>query len=226
MHTTSEAAATDTLPFTVRALKASDLPQPMEIEMEAFPTLFPPTSFRRELKNSRASYLVAFRRNNGAGAATSAKGPTLTATVVRKARNILGGGISAHVDGGQDFVAGFLGTWHMVDEAHIVSVGVRKAYRGQGIGELLLISAIEQAVLRHASLVTLEVRPTNHVAINLYLKYGFKERGVRKAYYADNREDAIIMSTDPIHFPPYPDLLRELEIEHRRRWGNGEWQPL
>ena len=91
--------------------------------------------------------------------------------------------------------------------------------RGRGIGELLLIGAIELAMSRCAEVVTLEVRPSNVVAKNLYQKYGFKERGVRKSYYADDGEDAMIMTTDPILLPSYLDLFHELERDHQRRWG-------
>ena len=123
---------------------------------------------------------------------------------------------------GQDFIAGFLGIWYMLDEAHIVSVGVRNRYRRFGIGEMLLIAAIEQAMARRAAVVTLEVRSSNRAAINLYRKYGFSEKGVRKGYYADNREDALIMTTEPIQHPDYRGFFVELEREHRRRWGVAE----
>ena len=125
-------------------------------------------------------------------------------------------------DSGEEFIAGFLGTWYVVDEAHIVSVGVRPAYQSQGIGEMLLIGAIEQAMARHAMVATLEVRVSNQVARNLYVKYGFKARGIRKGYYSDNREDAMIMTTDPINTPPYPKTFQKLVQAHEQRWGPAE----
>ena len=66
------------------------------------------------------------------------------------------------------------------------------------------------------------LRLSNRAAINLYRKYGFSEKGVRKAYYADNREDALIMTTEPIQHPDYRDFFIRLELEHRRRWGVAE----
>ena len=110
----------------------------------------------------------------------------------------------------------------MTDEAHIVSIGVRRGFRGKGVGELVLIGAIEQAMVRNARVVTLEVRISNHIAQNLYRKYGFEERGIRKGYYTDDREDALIMTTDPIHVPPYPEKLRGLIHAHEQRWGRAE----
>ena len=231
MYATKAQLKTGTKPFAIRPLKAADIAQSAEIEREAFPTLFPPTSFHRELKNRMASYLVAWIRdqatNNGRPTSQASGVPkrvhphTLVDRLLQNARGIWGGP-NADLEKGQDFIVGFLGTWYMVDEAHIVSVGVRRGYRGRGIGEMLLIGAIEQAMARRVGVVTLEVRPSNEHAINLYRKYGFNERGVRKGYYADNREDAIIMSTDPIHEPSYLDLFRKLEREHRQRWGLAE----
>jgi ribosomal-protein-alanine N-acetyltransferase len=217
--------------FAVRPMKAADIPQSEDIERAAFPTMLPPTSFRRDLKNPRASYLVACRR----GQATRNEGRTdpaphaadgdgkrgLMGALVNSARTIWSER-HARLETGREFIAGFLGTRYIRDEAHIVSLGVRGIYRGQGIGELLLIAAIEQAMARRSEVVRLEVRPSNAVARNLYLKYGFRERGVRKGYYADDREDAIIMTTDPILLAPYPGLFQKLEREHQRRWGRAE----
>ncbi|CAI7989174.1 Putative [ribosomal protein S18]-alanine N-acetyltransferase [Geodia barretti] len=107
----------------------------------------------------------------------------------------------------------------MVDEAHIVSIGVRSEYRGLGLGELLLISAIEQAIETESRVVTLEVRVSNHVAQNLYKKYSFTERGVRRGYYSDNREDALIMTTEPIRHDTYREELKGLITSHEKRWG-------
>jgi len=210
------------MPFALRLLREADIYQCADIEREAFPSQFPPTSFRRELKNRMASYLVALARDE-AGAEPAATPPpggerTLAGTLVRTARMLWDGG-GAHRDEGQDLVAGFLGTWYMVDEAHIVSVGVRRQYRGLGVGELLLIGAVEHALTRDVAVVTLEVRSSNAVARNLYRKYGFEDRGLRKGYYADDREDAIIMTTPPIRGHEFQDLFQVLRREHQERWG-------
>jgi ribosomal-protein-alanine N-acetyltransferase len=215
------------MPFAVRPLTDQDIPQSVQIERDAFPTLFPPTSFHRELRSRRASYLVAWRPNevshNGrrpaqsAGADSANGGNALMSAILKSARQIM-----SPRDDDANFIAGFLGIWYMVDEAHIVSVGVRSACRGCGIGELLLIGAIEQAMLRPSQVVTLEVRSSNGVAMNLYHKYGFTERGIRKAYYADNREDATIMTTGPIQQAPYRDLFQKRALAHRQRWGISE----
>ena len=209
----TERLSPPTMAFSVRPMTQADVRRVAEIERQAFPTLFPPTPFRRELAKRNASYLVAFEDCDGAEhsspqVAGSAPG------LARLARRILG---ESSKSGGA--VAGFIGLWYMVDEAHVVSVGVGSEYRRWGIGELLLMSAIEQAMARQAAAVTLEVRPSNKTAISLYRKYGLTERGLRKAYYSDNREDALIMTTDPIQSPDYRERLVTLAEAHRTRWG-------
>lgn len=93
---------------------------------------------------------------------------------------------------------GFAGMWLIVDEAHITNVALSSAFRGQGIGELLMQSLISQARERGARCMTLEVRPTNTVAQQLYTKLGFATTGLRRQYYSDNKEDALIMWLDPL----------------------------
>lgn len=90
-------------------------------------------------------------------------------------------------------VIGYGGMWIILDEAHITNVAVRPDLRGKSIGKALMLEIIRQAVLRGANSMTLEVRPSNKAARRLYHVLGFKERGVRKRYYSDTNEDAIIM---------------------------------
>ena len=221
---------TTIMPFAIRHLEERDIAQSAEIDRDAFSSHFPPTSFRRELKNRRACYLVAWRRDDMMESDTpvlDAAGPPPDGNDLPIIDRLIRGARSLWTrpsawEPGQQFVAGFMGIWYMVDEAHIVSVGVRREYRGRGIGELLLIGGIEHAMARGARAVSLEVRVSNHVARSLYLKYGLKERGARKGYYSDNREDAVIMTTDPIHLPPYHERIRSLVHEHEQRWGRSE----
>ena len=232
MSAITQQATTKGMPFSLRPMREEDVAQSGEIEREAFSTALPLTSFRRELKNRMASYLVAWRPDGpdaGDGDTGSIRDRSqgngenrpLLNRLVRNARGLWSGGNSTW-EPGQPFITGFLGAWYMADQAHIVSVGVRRAYRGQGIGELLLIGGIEHAMDRRARAVTLEVRISNRVAQNLYLKYGLKEQGVRKGYYTDNREDAFIMTTDPIHTRAFSEKFRALVSSYEERWGRAE----
>lgn len=93
-----------------------------------------------------------------------------------------------------DMIIGYCGMWLMIDKAHITNIGVLPEYRGFGVGELLLTSIITIAKSYGAKKITLEVRKSNYAAQNLYLKKGFIPRGIKKKYYSDNKEDAIIMT--------------------------------
>lgn len=98
--------------------------------------------------------------------------------------------IVAKVDGK---IIGYGGIWIVVDEGHITNIAVHPDYRGQGIGEALVKSLIGIAKEHNVVRITLEVRPTNTAALNLYKKFGFKVEGLRKGYYVDTKEDALIM---------------------------------
>ena len=218
------------MPFAIRPMEERDILQAAEIERDAFPALLPPTPFRRELKNHLASYLVA-RRLDGpprGGSSVAAldqlpdrKGGGIIGTVFQSARGLWTGRPTSW-EPGQDFLVGTLGMWYMADQAHIVSVAVRSDHRGCGLGELLLLAGIEQAMERGSETVTLEVRTSNLVAQNLYKKYGFEEKGFRKGYYSDNREDALIMTTDTIQTGSYSAWFLHLVQEHERTWGHAQ----
>lgn len=92
-----------------------------------------------------------------------------------------------------DVVIGYAGMWLILDEGHITNIAVHPEYRGIGAGNRLLEGLIEICRMELINSLTLEVRKSNIVAQNLYKKYGFVEEGIRKEYYGDNKEDAIIM---------------------------------
>lgn len=98
--------------------------------------------------------------------------------------------IVADIDGK---AIGYGGVWIVVDEAHITNIAVRPEYRGKKIGETLLKQLQNLAREKGAKTMTLEVRVSNHVAQNLYRKLGFLNGGIRKGYYTDNFEDALVM---------------------------------
>lgn len=90
-------------------------------------------------------------------------------------------------------VVGYCGVWIVIDEAHVTNVAVLPAYRGRKLGEALLSKLMSIAREMGARSMTLEVRVTNHVAQSLYRKLGFQNGGIRKSYYSDNQEDALVM---------------------------------
>ena len=88
---------------------------------------------------------------------------------------------------------GYAGMWLIFDEAHVTNVAIRPEGRGKKLGELLMRHLMVTAKSIGANRMTLEVRVSNNVAISLYKKLGFAAEGVRKNYYADTMEDAVIM---------------------------------
>lgn len=85
------------------------------------------------------------------------------------------------------------GIWLILDEAHITNIAVHPDYRGKGVGKRLMEDLIETAQKEGIAQMTLEVRKSNGVAIHLYESFGFEIAGVRKGFYSDNNEDALIM---------------------------------
>lgn len=93
----------------------------------------------------------------------------------------------------EEIVVGYAGMWLVLDEIHITTIAVRDSYRGKRIGELMLQSLFQIGRAKGAVSATLEVRPSNKTAQELYERLGFKAYGIRKKYYNDNGEDAIVM---------------------------------
>jgi ribosomal-protein-alanine N-acetyltransferase len=196
--------------YTIRPMTEADIPQVADIEAESFPTTWPRTAYRRELANKLARYVVLVDRSH----------PPV-APKPRQRRSFFGvsfGRRPAELPSPPgDFIVGYVGIWFMVDEAHIVAIAVRESYRGQGLGELLLARAMDLALENQQDVVTLEVRRSNLVAQALYEKYRFLKVGVRRRYYSDNHEDAIIMSTPPIQADTFREFLDYLSQRYQER---------
>ena len=90
-------------------------------------------------------------------------------------------------------IVGYAGIWVILDEGHITNVGVHPDFQRQGIGQGLMEHLTICAVARGVTCMTLEVRVSNYGAQALYTKLGFVPSGIRKQYYQDDKEDALIM---------------------------------
>jgi [ribosomal protein S18]-alanine N-acetyltransferase len=168
----------DDLPYAIEPMQLSDAPTVHSIERRVFTTPWSLQAFRQEiLFHDSAIYLVlrylGGRDDRGRPLLTKPWG-------TRQDANLLGYG----------------GVWMVVDEAHVSTLAVRPSWRGQGLGEVLFAALIEQALAKGADSVTLEVRVSNRPAQALYAKYGLEQSGLRKRYYPDNQEDALIMSAE------------------------------
>lgn len=181
--------------YVVSRMTLADIPRVIEIEKLAYPSTWPASSYRKELQdNPLAHYIV--ERDTRMPVEVSADGPSdsgrrpFPLSLLARPQAQLMPDIAN--------IVGFAGLWLMVDEAHVTTIATHPAYRHRGLGELLLTSLIDIAYDIGARQVTLEVRVSNSVAQNLYRKYGFHEAGIRRRYYSDNQEDALIMWTEDI----------------------------
>ncbi len=157
---------------TLEPMTLADLEQVVAIDRLSFPQPWSESSYRFELtQNGAAHFWVAVP-------VEAPKLSLLDRVLGRSSRVIVGYG----------------GLWHVVDEAHINTLAVHPTWRGRRVGERLLKGLLDDARRLGAVTATLEVRVSNHVAQNLYRRYGFLEVGRRPRYYADH-EDALLMTT-------------------------------
>lgn len=200
-----------------------DIAQVTEIDSEVFPSQWPPPNYQHELRNRLAHYIVACDEEKTIDTpevkAFPEKGLAGLVARLRRLfnRNRLSSGELS--PSSRHYVTGFVGFWVMADEAHITSIAVRQTYRRQGVGELLLLAAIDLATELKACVVTLEVRASNTGAQSLYAKYGFTQVGVRRGYYTDNREDGILMSSQDITSASFQAQFQRLKQAHSAKEG-------
>ncbi len=209
-------------------MRREDVAQVTELDREAFPTLWPPVNYGRELENRLAHYIVACdegeRVEESEAEASLAKDRPGLASRIGRLFNYNRFFSHELPKSGKQYITGFAGFWIMAGEAHIISIAVRELRRRQGIGELLLISVINLAVELNARIITLEVRASNTIAQSLYSKYGFTQAGLRRKYYIEDGEDAVIMSTENITSAPFQAHLQRLKQAHSRKWGIALYQ--
>jgi ribosomal-protein-alanine N-acetyltransferase len=197
--------------YVIRSMKHEDIPQVAQIDREAFPgewVFRSQSSYKRDLDNSSVRYIVACNKRD----VSESEGQAIQKLPWFKRLF----GYERHLNVSENIV-GFSGFWMMMEEAHIIAIGVRDGYRRLGIGEGLLIATIELAQILDANVVTLEVRASNEVAQELYKKYGFRVVGRRPRYYSSDGEDAIIMSTDNMTSMPFQASLQQLKKAHAQR---------
>jgi ribosomal-protein-alanine N-acetyltransferase len=206
------------MPYSIRPMGEVDLDQVAAMERESFPTLWPPTRYHRELKNKMAEYVVCVRDGEFV--------PLFPKPERKGFLGMLGKRNKPQPPTQVSLLVGFVGLWYMAGEAHIVSIAVREAYRRQGLGEFLLIGALEMGMRRECQVLTLEARVSNDPAIALYEKYGFSVVGIRRGYYSDNAEDATIMTTDNLSSDEFQALFAERKAVFEERYGEASREYL
>jgi ribosomal-protein-alanine N-acetyltransferase len=114
----------------------------------------------------------------------------------------------ARVDGA---VVGYVGLMVSADEGHITTIAVDPDWHRRKVGSRLLLVAAREAIRRGAQALTLEVRMSNRGAQEMYRQFGFRPAGVRKNYYVETNEDALIMWAEDVREPAYRRRLDAIE---------------
>jgi len=204
-------------------MRREDISQVTEIDREAFPTMWPPANYNRELEIGLAHYIVASKKDETVqipGIITAAEEffPLFPESLQQRSNHPSTTARDETASGYQQHLVGFAGLWVMADEGHITNIAVREKYRRQGIGEQLLIGLLKLAIKQNTHSIILEVRSSNDISQKLYIKCGFRELGIRPKYYTDNREDALVMGAGDITSNDFQNRLSHLEKIHAEKW--------
>jgi ribosomal-protein-alanine N-acetyltransferase len=204
--------------YVIDEMTQDDIEEVSAVETRSFPSAWPISAYRRELRNRRQSFYVVLRDDPGMDSVTTtprrlpdedddgSRIPFLP--FLRR------GGLPRRMP-----ILGFAGMWVLLDEAHVTTIGVDPEHQGKGLGEFLFVALLDEAIQRGATWVTLEVRVTNHTAQSLYRKYGFTVQGRRPRYYSDNNEDAYIMWSESMRDAGYRQRVEELRRAALQRLG-------
>jgi [ribosomal protein S18]-alanine N-acetyltransferase len=108
-------------------------------------------------------------------------------------------------------VVGYAGLMMSLTDGHVTTIAVDPTWHRRGVGTRLLLALAREAIARAATALTLEVRLSNKPAQEMYRRFGFVPVGVRKGYYADTGEDALVMWAYDVATPEYARLLNGLD---------------
>ncbi len=198
-------------PYMARYATLADANAIDHIVQAAFGNSAPRSSVARDIRRNKTTYVVVTRSPSAKPIADDTYTPTNNTGWRSRIKSLFSSG-NLGPRKTMNNVVGLVGIWTALDQAHIVVIATHPNERRRGIGELLVIATIVEALKTGAANATLEVRKSNNAARSLYRKYGFNDVGIRHRYYHDNREDAIIMST-----PAFSNL--EYKRSLIRRWN-------
>jgi ribosomal-protein-alanine N-acetyltransferase len=211
-------------------MRVEHIPAVSAIEKLSFPQAWPQNAYRREIQENRMAHYIIARRlgHEGDGRASASESsqvaPSQGDFIGRLSRFLRSADPprSPRLEEELRSIVGYAGIWVMTDEAHVTTIASHPDVRGRGVGEFLLVALIHRAIEVGARWMTLEVRASNAVAQGLYRKYTFKEMGVRRRYYSDNGEDALVMWTDALDSDSFATALEYNERKLAQRLGSAE----
>jgi len=210
-------------------MRLEHIPAVSAIEKLSFPQPWPQNAYRREITENRMAHYIVVRRlgEESAETATTSAAPSTppSSDLLGRLTRLLRPSEtprSAQLEQELRSIVGYAGICVMTDEAHITTIASHPDVRGMGVGEFLLVALIHRGIEIGARWMTLEVRASNSVAQNLYRKYTFKEMGVRRRYYSDNGEDALVMWTDALDSESFEGTFEQNERKLAERLGSAE----
>lgn len=196
--------------YILEPMTVEDIEDVAAVERVCFTNPWPIAAYRRELRNTDQNYYIILRADgsveptDGFPVQYHNEPPHRTSLLnfwpfVPKERP------RSHAP-----IIGFAGMWHVLDEAHVTTIGVLPEYQGKGLGEVLFLALVDESIRRNAVWLTLEVRVSNYSAQQLYRKYRFTIQGKRQRYYTDNNEDAYIMWSESFRDATYREHIETL----------------
>lgn len=185
------------LKLTMRYMRTADIPEVSFIDRASFNPPWPARSYQFEVNESKISHMVVLERED--------------AQPVNGIKRILYN-LRGRTDPSEQrkAIVGYGGLWKMADESHISTIASHPDYRGNKYGEIVLVGMMRRAIALEASYIVLEVRVSNTVAQNLYLKYGFQTIKTKKNYYHYDKEDAYEM-----HLQLPPERIQYFEAQYQ-----------
>ena len=191
--------------YVLAPMQSDDVPEVSQLERRCFTNPWPESAYYRELREPERNYYIVLRQELAAAGELEAeredsRGPLALLPRLRRPVRLA-----------TRPLVGFAGMWALYGEAHVTTIGVAPEHRGLGLGEVLFLTLVSEAIRRDAEFLTLEVRVSNRAAQSLYEKYGLTRQGVRPRYYSDNAEDAYIMTSPSLRDPVYRQRLLELK---------------
>ena len=169
--------------YIMRHMHQDDIPQVLQIDRSSFSMPWSARTYHFEINNRTTSHLVVLEALLDDGASINGlRGIVRRLRGTRESTSLVGYG----------------GCWMIAGEAHISTIAVHPDYRGQGLGEVLLVGMLQRAIHLNSEYSVLEVRASNTTAQSLYRKYEYEVVGRRRGYYRDDGEDALLMEVRPL----------------------------
>jgi len=208
----------------LQVLTENLLPAAVELDHRCFGGLWSLDGYRREMDSPNSELLVLLQNQSAPLPIGSSSAPTKSTNLQPAKR---ADRPSPTADSPCPIPHTLIGIgcyWAILEEAHITLLAIDPKVQGQGLGQWLLLQLLQSGHQRGLERATLEVRISNQLARGLYQKFGFKEAGVRKRYYQDTGEDALVLWRGGLQSPDFAKQLDQWRSQSVSRLQVAGWQ--